>query len=109
MTVTIGLDEIPGPRGVPLLGNVFDIDTHNPIEGLHEDGPEYGPIFRLDTPAGTRLIVSGADLVEEICDDTPLRQAGRGRAAPTCARTRWTPGCSPRTRRTRCGSARTTS
>ena len=31
---------------------------------------EYGPIFRLTVPGGTRLIVSGADLVDEICDDT---------------------------------------
>ena len=26
MTATIELDELPGPRGVPLLGNVLDLD-----------------------------------------------------------------------------------
>src|SRR3954451_6887693 len=70
MSSTIALDEIPGPRGLPLLGNAFDIDASNPIEGFMRMADEYGPIFRLTIPGGTRLIVSGAPLVDEICDDT---------------------------------------
>ena len=69
MPTTIGLDEIPGPRGLPLLGNVFDIDKSSPLESLITMAGEYGPIYRLTTPAGTRLLVSGPDLVEEVCDD----------------------------------------
>ena len=34
MTATISLDEIPGPRGLPVLGNVRDVDTDEPIESL---------------------------------------------------------------------------
>src|SRR5215208_4450261 len=30
---------------------------------------EYGPIFKLTTPAGISVVVSGVDLVSEICDD----------------------------------------
>ena len=70
MSATIALDEIPGPRGLPLVGNAFDIDATNPIEGFMEMAGEYGPIFRLAVPGGTRLIVSGADLVDEICDES---------------------------------------
>ena len=70
MSTTIALDEIPGPRGLPLVGNAFDIDAVDPIEGFMRMAGEYGPIFRLAIPSGTRLIVSGADLVDEICDDT---------------------------------------
>ena len=70
MSTTIGLDEIPGPRGLPLLGNALDIDSANPIEGFLAMSAEYGPIFRLAVPGGTRLIVTGADLVDEICDDS---------------------------------------
>ena len=30
---------------------------------------EYGPIFKLTTPGGISVVVSGVDLVSEICDD----------------------------------------
>jgi len=70
MSTTIALDEIPGPRGLPLVGNAFDIDATNPIEGFMAMADEYGPIFRLSVPSGTRLIVSGADLVDELCDES---------------------------------------
>src|SRR3954451_16153795 len=81
MSSTIALDEIPGPRGLPLLGNAFDIDASNPIEGFMRMADEYGPIFRLTIPGGTRLIVSGAPLVDDICDDTRFdKQVGGGLA-----------------------------
>ena len=69
MTEIIDVDGLPGPKGLPLVGNIFDIDSRNPIDSLKEMAREYGPIFRIATPAGTRIIVSGADLVNEICDD----------------------------------------
>ena len=69
MTATVGLDEIPGPRGVPLLGNIRDIDLAAPIDSLLRLAREYGPIYKLSTPAGDRLVVSGADLVADLVDD----------------------------------------
>ncbi|MCW0213346.1 MAG: cytochrome P450, partial [Pseudonocardia sp.] len=65
-----GIDDIPGPRGLPLVGNLFDIDSHSPIEGFVAMAREYGPIFRISAPGVVRLLVSGPELVEEICDDT---------------------------------------
>ena len=47
MSTTIALDEIPGPRGLPLVGNAFDIDGSSPIEGFLRMADEYGP----DLPA----------------------------------------------------------
>ncbi|MGW4484803.1 bifunctional cytochrome P450/NADPH--P450 reductase [Amycolatopsis sp. NPDC004368] len=70
MTTKTPIDEIPGPRALPFVGNAFDIDAHSPFESMMGMAREYGPIFRLTTPGGTRLIVSGASLVEEICDDS---------------------------------------
>jgi cytochrome P450 / NADPH-cytochrome P450 reductase len=69
MSATISLDEIPGPRGLPVLGNVRDLDADAPFESLMRLAGEFGPIYKLSTPVGTRLIVTGPDLVDELCDD----------------------------------------
>lgn len=87
MTTPIGIDELPGPRGLPLVGNLFDIDVHAPFDSMTSFAREYGPIFRIALPGGgARIIVTGADLVDEICDDARfdkkvgggLRNLGRG-------------------------------
>ncbi|WP_214366618.1 bifunctional cytochrome P450/NADPH--P450 reductase [Pseudonocardia sp. H11422] len=70
MSAPIGIDELPGPKGLPLVGNLFDIDSDSPIEGFMRMAREYGPIYKLNVPGGTRVMVSGPDLVDEICDDT---------------------------------------
>jgi cytochrome P450 / NADPH-cytochrome P450 reductase len=70
MTTPIGIEDLPGPRARPLLGNLLDIDSASPFLGLMRMAEEYGPIYRLSTPGETRVILSGAQLVEEVCDDT---------------------------------------
>ncbi|GAA4537605.1 bifunctional cytochrome P450/NADPH--P450 reductase [Pseudonocardia xishanensis] len=65
----MSLDQVPGPRGLPLLGNITDIDAHDPIGGLMRLAEQYGPLFRLTLPQGTRLVVSSAELVAQVCDD----------------------------------------
>jgi cytochrome P450/NADPH-cytochrome P450 reductase len=69
MTATLGLDEIPGPKGLPLLGNIRDLDLNAPLDSLMRLAREYGPIYRLSTPLGDRLMVSGPDLVADLVDD----------------------------------------
>ena len=49
------------------------------MEKLVEWGREYGPIYRLQVPGINRVVISGADLVEEICDDSRFgKQLGAG-------------------------------
>ncbi|MDH6123500.1 cytochrome P450 [Kitasatospora sp. GP82] len=70
MTTVTGPEPIPGPQGLPVLGNIREISHGNPIENMMGLAREYGPIYRLRTPSGDRLIVSGVDLVDEVCDET---------------------------------------
>ncbi len=69
MTAPLGLDAVPGPKGLPYLGNLLDIDRDSPIEGFMRMAAEYGPIYRLATPGGVRLMISDPAMVDEICDD----------------------------------------
>ena len=63
-------EPIPGPRGVPVLGNVFDVDSADPLGGFVRMAEEYGPIFKISAVGNLRLLVSGPEIVDEICDDT---------------------------------------
>ncbi len=51
VTATIDLDEIPGPRGVPLRGNALDLDPVDPISSLVRLAEEYGPSYRITLPS----------------------------------------------------------
>ena len=83
MTGPLTIDQLPGPHGVPILGNLFDLNTPNPMETIIGWGRQWGPIFRISMPGRDLVIVSGADLVEEICDDTRFgKQLGPGLKAP---------------------------
>jgi cytochrome P450 / NADPH-cytochrome P450 reductase len=64
------LEPIPHPPGLAFVGNMFDLDSEHPIESLMKLARQYGPIFRLDAPGGPRFIVSGFDLVDELCDES---------------------------------------
>ncbi len=60
---------IPGPAPKPLIGNARDIDTTRTLESVIELARRFGPIFRLKVPGSAdRIIVSGPDLVAEVCD-----------------------------------------
>ena len=39
------LEPIPRPPGHMLVGNLFDVDTAHPMEGLAELARKYGPIY----------------------------------------------------------------
>ena len=69
MSEPLAPEDFPGPPGLPFLGNVRAIDLAQPIESLMSLAREYGPIFKLTTPGGISVVVSGVDLVSEICDD----------------------------------------
>ncbi|KAH2128944.1 hypothetical protein KXW66_008789 [Aspergillus fumigatus] len=60
---------IPGPRGVPLLGNIYDIEQEVPLRSINLMADQYGPIYRLTTFGWSRVFVSTHELVDEVCDE----------------------------------------
>src|ERR1700722_14347340 len=75
----VHLEPIPRPPGHMLVGNLLDIDASHPIESLAELAREYGPIFGLAVPGGSRFVVPGFELVHQLCDESRFDKKVGGR------------------------------
>ena len=72
------LHPIPHPPRTPLLGNMLTVDGDAPVQDLMRIAREQGPIFWLDMMGTPLVVVSGADLVAELCDEKRFDKAVRG-------------------------------
>ena len=78
MSQQTGLKRIPMPPEKPVVGNMLTLDTENPLQSLMALMKEYGPIVRLNMMGTPLVVVSGADLAAELCDETRFDKAVRG-------------------------------
>jgi len=69
---------IPHPPRTPVLGNMLTVDGGAPVQDLMRIAREQGPIFWLDMMGTPLVVVSGADLVAELCDEKRFDKAVRG-------------------------------
>lgn len=64
-------DDLPGPRGVPVFGNLLQIDStrvHQQVEAWCE---EFGPIFKLKLGKRRLVIVGDHELISTALRDRP--------------------------------------
>lgn len=69
---------IPQPKTYGPLGNVPLIDKDKPILSFIDLAEEYGDIFKLQTPSGTSTMISGHELVREVCDESRFDKSIEG-------------------------------
>ncbi|KIX01255.1 uncharacterized protein Z518_08980 [Rhinocladiella mackenziei CBS 650.93] len=64
-------EPIPGPRALPVLGNLLDMlgDLDVPIRGLERLADTYGPIYQATLAGKRRLVCSSAELMEELTNE----------------------------------------
>ena len=108
MTALLSVDDIPSPKGVPVLGNMFDVKPDRTIQSLMELVRELGPIIRLRTPVGDRFVVAGLDMIDDLCDDDRFDKLV-GTSQRALRATRPSAGLFTPTPTTRTGRRRTTS
>src|SRR5581483_7797027 len=76
------VEAIPQPPAKFFVVNLLDIDMGMQVQSFIQMAREYGPIFQLELPGRQLVVVSGFDLVNELCDEgrfdkkvwSPLRQ-----------------------------------
>ncbi|NNE51280.1 MAG: cytochrome P450 [Sulfitobacter sp.] len=78
MSDTTKLERIPMPEKTPVLGNILSVDKDQPLQSLMELTRELGPIIRMDMMGTPLVVVSGHDLVDELCDESRFDKAVRG-------------------------------
>lgn len=65
---------IPQPRGLPLLGNILDINPNNTWWSLKTLAEKHGEIFQINVLGHKIVFVASAALADEICDEKRFRK-----------------------------------
>ena len=78
MSDTQNLERIPMPEKMPVIGNMLSVDKDQPLQSLMDLSRELGPIMRMDMMGTPLVVVSGHDLVDELCDEKRFDKAVRG-------------------------------
>ncbi|KAJ5088531.1 hypothetical protein N7456_012147 [Penicillium angulare] len=70
--------KIPNPPGVPILGNIFDVNPNETWNSLIKLSQQYGPIFKINVLGKQLVFISNVELLEEICDERRFRKLVTG-------------------------------
>lgn len=60
---------IPSPPGLPIIGNLLNVQNEVPVKGLENVIDRYGPIVKLNFLGRERITIASAELLEELCDE----------------------------------------
>ncbi|KAJ5377237.1 uncharacterized protein N7496_004646 [Penicillium cataractarum] len=69
---------IPQPPGIPILGNIFNVNPNETWNSLIKLAKEYGPIFKVKALGKQIVFIGSVELLEEICDQQRFRKCVTG-------------------------------
>jgi len=67
-SIPSGLDPIPHPPTLPIVGNVLAINPEDPMASIVGLMKQHGPIITLKFPNETIIAVGSQEYVQELCD-----------------------------------------
>lgn len=82
-TFTRTLGDLPGPKGLPLVGNAFQIDATQFHVTLENWAKQFGPMYRFSGGAKELVVVSDPAIIGSLLRDRPeaLRRTSRSARA----------------------------
>lgn len=71
------LADIPGPAGVPLLGNALQLDKRSPNATLFDWAKQYGGVYKINLFGEDIIVASGLEAIKEVLVTKSDSYAGR--------------------------------
>ncbi|PFH62733.1 hypothetical protein XA68_12161 [Ophiocordyceps unilateralis] len=65
---------IPQPQGVPLLGNILDVDPNKTWPSLKALAQQHGEIFKISVLGHTVVFIASVELAGEVCNEKRFRK-----------------------------------
>ncbi len=65
------ISELPGPRGLPIVGNTFQIDRARLHQNMEAWAREFGPCFKVKLGRRTLLVISDTEVIGAVLRDRP--------------------------------------
>ena len=65
------IKDLPGPRGLPLLGNLLQLDTGRMHTILSKWADEFGPMYRYRVAKHDAVVLADAGLINEVLRNRP--------------------------------------
>ena len=65
------IDELPGPRGLPILGNLLQIDAGKLHLILQRWADEFGSIYAFWILGRPVVVIADAELIQRVLRDRP--------------------------------------
>lgn len=69
--MAIKVNELTGPKGLPVLGTIFKLDLPNLHRQIEEWADIYGDVYRLDLPIKNQMVVTRPSMIQAISADRP--------------------------------------
>lgn len=69
---------IPEPPETFLLGHLLTLSAETPVQDMWRLARELGPIYRMEMRGRVVIVLSGYDLVNEVCDEKRFDKSIRG-------------------------------
>ena len=65
------VEDLPGPRGIPFLGNTFQVSRPNIHQTVERWAREFGPLFQMKLGTKRLLVISDPELLAGVMKDRP--------------------------------------
>src|SRR3954462_11250900 len=72
-TLLRSLDDLPGPRGIPILGNALDIKPKELHRLLANWADKFGPLFVFRIATQRILTIADAETIQHVLRERPER------------------------------------